>query len=164
MRPWVGTLLFYVTAFVANAVLLPLTFWLYDRAQRGASEPGDSYYGIVQLIPPILTAVPVTLGMWLLRRLARWFDWTRWWQWLPAGALIGLITILGAGKLGLSVESAYFPAERQSLKAALMFLLLGPMTFTFQPWWLPLPALLAVCSALFLVQRALGWQNEEVSR
>ncbi|MGH9817187.1 MAG: hypothetical protein ACRD6I_14015 [Candidatus Acidiferrales bacterium] len=70
MRRWVGTLLFYVTAFVANAVLLPLSFWLYDRAQRGASEPGDSYYGLMQLVPSILTAVPVSLGLWLLRRRA----------------------------------------------------------------------------------------------
>lgn len=160
MKTWVGTPLYYLTALVANGVLLPFTFWLYDRAQRGASEPGDSYYGIVQLIPPILTAVPVTLGMWLLRWLARRLAWTRWWQWMLAGTAIGLTMIWGAGKLGLTVEGAYFPPQRQSLKAGLMFLLLGPMTFTFQPWWLPLPALAAASGVLFLVQRTLGWQKK----
>ncbi|MGH9815840.1 MAG: hypothetical protein ACRD6I_07160, partial [Candidatus Acidiferrales bacterium] len=95
MKRWKGTLLYHTIAFFATAVLLPLSFWLYDRAQRGASEPGDSYYGIVQLIPPILTAVPVTLGMWLLRRLAQRLAWTQWWHWMLAGTAIGLAMIWG---------------------------------------------------------------------
>ncbi len=157
MKGWIGTLLYYAVAFFANALFLPLVYWLYMRSQQEPSEAGDSYYSIVTLLPALLSVLPLTLGAWLLRRLARWFAWTRWWQWLLAGALTGFVALWGFGKLGLVIERAYFSLAWQPVKSALMFgLLLGPMMFSFQPWWLPLPAILATTGVLFLVQRACG--------
>jgi len=160
VKPWLRTPLFYVAAFFTNAFFLVSSLWLFIQAEQGASEPGDSYYGIVELLPALLTIIPATLGAWILRRLARWFSCRRWWQWLLAGSAIGLAVVQGLGRLGLAVERASFPVSWQPLKAALMeALLTGPMTFTFRPWWLPVPALAAVALVLFLVQRAFGWQT-----
>ena len=125
-----------------------------------ASESGDDYYNIIVLTPPILSIVPATLGTWLLRRLAKWFGWTRWWQWALAGVLVGLAAIWGFGYAGLAVENTRLSLAWQSAKSALMMgLLLGPMMYTFQPWWLPVPALLGVALILWLAQRSFGWQT-----
>lgn len=159
MKRWAGTLLYHLIAFLANAVLLVSSFWLYLRLTTPPSTPGDDYYSLVELLAPILTIVPATLGTWLLRRLARWFGWTRWRQWALAGTVVGLAVIWGLGRIGLAVESARFSLAWQPVKSGLMFLLLlGPMMYTFRPWWLPLPALVVVALVLWLAQRAFGWQ------
>ncbi len=159
MKRWAGTLLYHVIAFFANAVLLVGSFWLYLRAATPPSAPGDDYYNLIVLLPAILTIVPATLGTWLLRRFAKWFGWTRWWQWLAAGVAVGLAVIWTLGKAGLAVENAHFSFAWQSAKVTLMNLLLGPMMYTFRPWWLPVPALAAVALLLWLAQRAFGWQT-----
>jgi hypothetical protein len=158
MKRWAGTLLYHVIAFFANAGLLTGSYWLYLRATAPPSAPGDDYYNIVVLLPAILTILPATIGAWVLRRLARWFGWTRWWQWTLAGVLVGLAVIWGLGRAGLAVENARFSLAWQATKVALMnVLLLGPMMYTFQPWWLPAPALAAVALILWLAQRSFGW-------
>lgn len=160
MKGWLRTLVFYVTAFLANALLLVSTVWLYLRATEAPSEPGDTYYGIVELLPAILSIVPATLCMWLLRRLARRFAWRRWWQWALAGTAGGFTVIWGLGRLGLAIERTRLPLEWQSAKNTVMFLLLdGPLALSFLDWWLPLPALAAAASLLFLLQKTFGWQN-----
>lgn len=160
MKRWAGTLLYHVIALLANAVLLTGSFWLYLRATTPASAPGDDYYNIVVLLPAILTILPATIGTWLLRRLTRWLGWTRWWQWALAGVVTGLAVIWGLGQAGLAVENARFSLAWQATKVALMnTLLLGPMMYTFRPWWLPVPALAAVAVILWGAQRAFGWQT-----
>jgi hypothetical protein len=160
MKRWAGTLLYHVIAFFANAVLLVSSFWLYLRATTPPSASGDDYYNVIVLTPPILTILPATLGTWLLRRLAQSFGWTRRWQWALAGVVVGLAVIWGFGRAGMAVENARFSLAWQPLKSALMFgLLLGPMMYTFQPWWLPAPALAAVALILWLAQHAFGWQT-----
>lgn len=165
MKPWAGTVLYHGIAFVANAVLLVGSFWLHLRVTTPPSAPGDDYYNLVVLLPAILTIIPATLGTWLLRRLAKWFGWTRWWQWALAGVVVGLAVIWGLGRVGLAVENARFSLAWQPVKSALMFgLLLGPMMYTFQPLGLPMPALAAVALLLWLAQRAFGWQSASKKR
>jgi len=163
MKRWAGTLLYYVIAFFANAVLLVGSFWLYLRLTTPPSEAGDDYYNIVVLLPAILTIVPATLGTWLLRRLAKWFAWTRWWHWLAAGVAVGLAVIWTLGKAGLAVENTHFSLAWQTVKVSLMNILLGPMMYTFQPWWVPVPALAGVALILWRAQRAFGWQTASKS-
>jgi hypothetical protein len=160
MKRWVGTLLYHLIALFANAVLLVGTFWLHLRVTTPPSAVGDDYYNIVILLPAILTILPATLGTWLLRRLACWLGWTRWWQWLLAGVVVGLAVIWGLGRVGLAVENAHFSLAWQTAKVTLMNLFfLGPMMYTFQPVGLPVPALATVALILWLAQRAFGRQS-----
>lgn len=160
MKRWVGTLLYHVIALAANAGALVFSFWIFLRMIAPPGTPGDDYYNLIVLLPAILTIVPATLGTWLLRRLARCFGWTRWWQWLAAGVAVGLAVIWGLGRVGLAVENAHFPLAWQTVKIGLMnLLLLGPMLYTFRVWWLPVPALAVVALILFAAQRSFGWQT-----
>lgn len=160
MKRWIATPLFYVTAFFANALFLVSSLWLFLRATEAPSEAGDSYYGVVEIAPAILTVLPATLAIWMLRRLARRTGRTNVWQWAVAGAAIGFAWIWLLGRAGLAVERAYFSQQWQSLKSGVQLALLdGPMSLSFYPWWLPLPALAATAALLFFLQRSLGWQT-----
>jgi len=160
MKRLLRTVAFYVVAFVGHAVFLTFTIWLKNRAEQGDSTPGDDYYSVITLLPALLTVLPMTLGSWILRRLMRRLPRSYIWQWAIAGAAIGLALVWGLAWVGLRVEGAHFSLAWQNLKSALMLgLLLGPMMFTFQPRWLPVPALGLTAALLFLVQRAFGWQT-----
>jgi len=159
MKRILRTVLFYVVAFVAHAIFLTLTIWLKNRAEQGEATPGDDYYSVIALLPALLSVLPMTLGSWILRRLMRRLPRTYIWQWILGGVVIGVALVWGLGWVGLRIEGAHFSLAWQNLKSALMLgLLLGPMMFTFQPWWLPVLALGLTAALLFLVQRAFGWQ------
>jgi len=136
VKPWLRTLLYYVTAFLGGVAA-----WLgaaYAYAKMAAPMPleaEDPYYEIITLAPLALNAILQMATAVVLRKLARRFALRAWWQWALAGTALSLALLWGLGAAGNAIESARFSFEYQKWKATALLFLLGPMVLTMRPLW-----------------------------
>lgn len=155
-----GSLAYYLAAVVCGSFFLAVSYHGSFLASGAAREHWARDFLFVYFFTVSLGFIPQLLAAFSLRRLASRLGWTRAWQWVAAGSVLFLVVLWGLGKLGLAVEDAYFAQGFQKLKAALMFLLVGPMMATTKPMWLPVPAAAATSWVLYLVHRAFAPRPE----
>ena len=113
----------------------------------------EPYHVAISLLPALLSIVPQWISAFLLRRLARWFNWTRAWQWMLAGSALTLAVLWGLGEAGLALETAHVSSHLQPFKIMLMVLLVGSMMATTKPFWLSIPGAALLALLLFVIHR-----------
>lgn len=155
LRSAFGTLLYYLAALFLGVILLATAFHLHARSQHTVAEDEPMHLA-VSLLPALLSIVPQFLSAFLLRRLARWFAWTRAWQWMLVGSAVTLAVLWGCGQAGLALETAHVARHFQPFKIVLMLLLVGSMMASTKPFWLPIPGAALLALVLFLIHQRFG--------
>jgi len=149
-----GSFVYYFAAIVCGSFFIAAAYYAHSVWMFGAGERWARDFLFAYFLAVIGGFLPTLLFAFLLRRVLRAMHWQAVWQWLVAGAVIGMAVLWALTRLGYFIETMHFSAGMQLLKSVLMFSLVGPMMLAVTPIWLPIPAFAATAWVLHRIHRA----------
>ena len=149
-----GSFAYYSAAIVCGCFFIAAAYHVHSVWMYGAGESWARDFLFAYFLTIIGGFLSTLLFAFLLRRVLRALRWQAGWQWLVAGAVIGVALLWVLTRLGYFIEATHFSAGMQLAKSVLMFPLVGPVMFSATPFWLPPLPFVATAWLLHRIYRA----------